>query len=72
MTPMPDTPNFRDMTGRRVGDVNVLSYEGASTGSQRGAKWRCRCAVCGAEFLAITQKLKRGCFQCLNLQRKKG
>lgn len=63
--PLPECPNFVDLTGRRVGRLAVIGL----SADKRG-RWVCRCA-CGMYTLRTAKALKNGiaapCTQCYKL-----
>lgn len=61
--------NFKDMTGCRFGNIEVIEYVGRS--NDRKALWRCKCLLCGTEFVCSGKNIRTGNTRsCGCLQRK--
>ena len=59
--------NYKDLTGQTIGNFTVLEYNmgGHSYG---GAKWRCKCNLCGNEnfFISSNNLTKQESCGCIN------
>ena len=55
---IPNTPNFKDLTGCTFGKLTVVGYAGQNE-RQQGANWLCRCD-CGQEKVIYGSHLRRG------------
>lgn len=64
--------NFIDLTGKRFGNVSVISRaENATSGKKKETMWLCRCDACGKEFTTRSRTLLHGNIKscgCLRLE----